>query len=181
MRCAYEAHVEALKNDVPKSKWLVMWEDVRVWILGVLTLILSVIIVENHGEYLRRLNWSLILLVFGAFWGLYAFNKWSNRLDNTFEPMDAFLDPVTRRFSIWRTMIIITFGLGIWMISTWTITGKVPDGAGSILTLYGTILTTFVAKAISGEWVDAKAGREPVKAEDPVLPAMSKPDAEPPK
>lgn len=169
MRCAFEAHLEAQAGNPPKNRWIKMWEDVRVSVLAVLTLVLSVIVAENHGEYLRKLNWSLILLVYGSFWGMYVFNKWANRVDNTFEPVDAFLDPVTRRFSIWRTMIVITFFMGLWIMGTWTITGEIPDNYAAILTLYGTILTTFVVKAVSGEWADVKAGREPVKAEDPIV------------
>lgn len=136
-------------------------------LLAVFIVAVAVYVSVEFSVQVRRVNWSIVTGVCGGAFMIHMFYQLAVDPSNTVDPLDMILDPVTRRVSLWRMMIVIMFALGVWIIVQWVISGKVPDGAGQITALYGTMLGSIVAKVASGEWADVKANRNPVPADAP--------------
>ena len=136
-------------------------------IVGILVLAVAIYISVAFEAQLHRVNWATVTGVCMVSLMAYLFWHWARDPDNTVEPFDMILDPVTRRVSLWRVMIVIAFAIGIWTMAQWVITSKVPTDADKIIYLYGTILGSLIAKVASGEWADVKANRQPVPADPP--------------
>lgn len=129
---------------------------------GLLVLAAAIYVSVAFEAQVRRVNWGIVTGVCGAAFLFYLFWRWANNSESNVEPLDMILDPVTRRLSLWRVLIVLAFAIGVWTMGQWVISGEVPADADKILWLYGTILTSLVAKVASGEWADAKANRQPV-------------------
>jgi len=142
---------------------------------GLVVLLAAIYLSVEFDAQVRRVNWAIVTGVCGGAFFFYMFYRGASDPKNTIEPWDMILDPVTRRISLWRVLILVAFALGVWTMGQWVITGDVPPDADKILYLYGTILGSLVAKVASGEWADVKANRQPVPAGSAPPPAPDSP------
>jgi len=159
------------------------YEATKLVVLGLVVLAGAIYLSLEFETQVRRVNWGIVTGVCGAAFMVHLFWRWASSSDNI-EPLDMILDPVTRRVSLWRVLIVVAFAMGVWTMGQWVITGAVPADADKILFLYGTILGSLVAKVASGEWADVRAGRQPAPAgcpptvPDPTPPTLPAPAAQ---
>lgn len=168
-QCAYRDWMIANGQTPPPEE-----EDTPAWkvtLALVMSFGVAIWLSQEYGAWLTKVNWSMVTGLFGGIVFAMMFYRWAKE-PNTFDPLDMFLDPVTRRVSPWRVYIAITFAVGMWLIVTWSL-GKVPERSEIIVALYGSILTGLVAKIASGEWADVKANRQPSIAQEPTPPAQA--------
>lgn len=151
------------------------WQATRLVLIGLAVLAAAIFVAVRYEAQVARVNWSIVTGVCGAAFMVYLFWRWASDPESTLEPLDLILDPTTLRVSLWRVLIVIAFAIGVWTMGQWVITGNVPPDSGAILTLYGTILGSLVAKVASGEWAEVKANRQPIPAPETPQPGPAMP------
>src|ERR1043165_8782511 len=85
------------RNTIITRASKVLWfQGVKFVIYSVMAFAAILFVTVEYGEQVKKVNWSMASIMGMAVFGVYMFFRWTSNPNNTFEPLDMVLDPITR-------------------------------------------------------------------------------------